>query len=92
MSRNKAVTVPVSDLPAYFRSEHDANLIALAIEAEAQHTRDAANAEGAVTPADKARVELVKTATLWDLRRATDGQLDLAAIRLVAELEAERAS
>jgi uncharacterized protein YcbX len=45
-----------------------------------------------VTPADEARVELVKTATLWDLRRATDGQLDLAAIRLVAELEAERAS
>jgi hypothetical protein len=46
MSRTKAVTVPVADLPAYFRSEHDANLIALAIEAEAQHTRDAANAEG----------------------------------------------
>jgi hypothetical protein len=45
-----------------------------------------------VTPVDEARVELVKTATLWDLRRATDGQLDLAAIQLVAELEAERAS
>jgi hypothetical protein len=44
MSRTKPVTVPVVDLPAYFRSEHDANLIALAIEAEAQHTRDAANA------------------------------------------------
>lgn len=46
MSRQKAITVPASDLPAYLRSEHDANLIALAIEAEAQHTRDAANAEG----------------------------------------------
>lgn len=45
MSRTKPVTVLVSDLPAYFRSEHDANLIALAIEAEAAKTHDAANAE-----------------------------------------------
>jgi uncharacterized protein YcbX len=44
-----------------------------------------------LSPVDEARVELVKTATLWDLRRATDGQLDLAAIRLVAELEARQA-
>lgn len=43
--RTKPVTVLASELPAYFRSEHDANLIALAIEAEAAKTRDAANAE-----------------------------------------------
>lgn len=47
MSRQKPEAVLVSELPAFLRSgEHDANLIALAIEAEAQHTRDAANAEG----------------------------------------------
>lgn len=45
MSRTKPVTVLVSELPAYLRSEHDANLIALAIEAEAAKTREAANAE-----------------------------------------------
>jgi hypothetical protein len=45
MSRTKPVTVPVAELPAYLRSEHDANLIALAIEAEAVKTREAASAE-----------------------------------------------
>ena len=43
MSRTKPVTVLVSELPAYLRSEHGANLIALAIEAEAAKTREAAN-------------------------------------------------
>jgi hypothetical protein len=46
MSRNKAVTVPVPNCPRTSVASTDANLIALAIEAEAQHTLDAANAEG----------------------------------------------
>jgi hypothetical protein len=88
MSRNKAVTVPVADLPAYFRSEHDANLIALAIEAEAQHTRDAANA-----PDLPEVVALTIRAQAQSFQTAADETRDFAkrlAKRSVEAVEGER--